>query len=72
MRKLQEINDPKSCLNKGPDDRLKFTLDGNDLAGPDTIRFWCKKRIALGKNTKYDPQIIEALECAEAMERERE
>jgi hypothetical protein len=38
---------------------------------PQAIRFWCEERIRLGKNNHGDPQIVEALECALAMETER-
>lgn len=68
MRKRQELTDPNSCMGRARDDELTFVLLGRDAAAPDTIRFWAAKRIALGKNIPTDPQIVEALECAAAME----
>ena len=66
MTKRQEIDDPKSCLNKGPDDRLKFVIDATDVAAPATIREWCRLRCNVyGKNTPRDAQISEALAWAD-------
>lgn len=71
MRKLQEQSDPTSCLNRAKDDELLFVLLGRDSAAPSTIRHWVRERIRLGKNEPGDAQIVEALECAKTMERER-
>lgn len=62
---------PSSCLNRARPDERVFTLRGWDEATPFTIRAWVKKRIELGKNTPDDPQIINALADADAMEKWR-
>jgi P4 family phage/plasmid primase-like protien len=69
MTKRREIDDPNSCLNKGLDDELKFVVRGVDVAAPDTIRDWCRRRIEKGKNLSSDLQIQEALEWADLVEK---
>lgn len=71
MRKLQELQDVNGCFNKGNLKEMIFVLLGRDIAAPATIREWCRLRCLHGKNTANDPQIKEALECADTMERER-
>ncbi len=72
MLKSDELHRPDSCLNKAfPDERL-FVLLARDPAAPETIRYWVDLRLRLGKNKPKDPQIVEAWECANLMERERE
>lgn len=72
MRKRDETNPAnKTCLNTALPDEMLFVLLGRDVAAPAAIRFWCSERIRLGKNMVGDPQITEALACAETMERER-
>lgn len=72
MRKEQELTDPASCTNRAlPGERL-FTLMGRDETVPDLIEEWARRRIKLGKNTRYDRQIVEALACAEEMRTEFE
>lgn len=71
MRKYKELSDPNSCMGKARDDEMVFVLIGRDIAAPHAIREWCAERIKLGKNLPSDPQIVEALACAETMERER-
>jgi hypothetical protein len=70
MRKRQELIDPNSCFSKARNEEMIFVLLARDVAAPDTIRHWVKRRIELGKNTADDRQIIEALQCAERMEAE--
>lgn len=72
MRKNQELTDPRSCMSRARDDEMTFVLLERDEAAPDTIRYWAARRIRLGKNKSDDPQIIEALACADAMEKERQ
>jgi len=43
-----------------------------DKVSPAVIREWCRLRCLHGKNKPGDPQIREALECAEFMEVERD
>jgi hypothetical protein len=69
MIKSEELTNPNSCMSKAKDDEMTFVLLGRDAAAPDVIRFWCRRRIALGKNKTTDAQILEALACAEIMER---
>jgi hypothetical protein len=58
-------------MNRAKDDELTFVLLGRDVAAPDTIRAWVRKRIQLGKNKTTDQQIVEALHTAQLMEDER-
>lgn len=71
MRKSRELTDPRSCMSRARDDEMTFVLLGRDAAAPATIRFWAAERIRLGKNKPDDPQILEALSCAEHMEAAR-
>lgn len=71
MRKQQELTDPNSCMSKALDSEMTFVLLGRDVAAPGTIRAWVAERLSLGKNAITDPQIIEALACANTMEREQ-
>ena len=72
MRKQQELTDPRSCMSRAKEDEMTFVLLGRDVSAPATIRFWVSERIRLGKNTREDPQIVEALQCAATMETERQ
>jgi hypothetical protein len=69
MIKSQEVSDTSSCLNRARHDEMLFVLLGRDVAAPETIRFWARRRVELGKNRISDPQILEALAAAEMMER---
>jgi hypothetical protein len=71
MLKRDEINDHDSCLSKARDDERLFVLLARDPAAPVAIRAWVNERLRLGKNAPDDAQIIEALDCADRMERER-
>jgi len=68
MRKLQELTDPNSCLNKAHEDELLFVLLARDPAAPVAIRAWINERCRLGKNSPDDAQIEEAEQCARRME----
>ena len=70
MRKVDELGNPQSCLSRATPDEYLFVLLGRDKAAPVAIRAWAHERIRLGKNMPGDPQITEALECAETMQRE--
>ena len=70
MLKSDELSLPTSCLNKARANERLFVLLARDSAAPDTVRYWVRKRIALGKNKIHDPQIVEALDCAKKMEEE--
>lgn len=71
MRKAEELANPASCMSRAKDDEMTFVLLGRDICAPDVIRVWAAMRCARGKSKMDDPQIIEALACAETMERER-
>ena len=71
MRKYIELNDPRSCMSRAKYEEMTFVLLGRDSAAPAAIRFWVAERIRQGKNEPHDAQIVEALECADTMERER-
>jgi len=69
MKKHDELLDTTSCLNRAADDELLFVLLERDAAASVAIRAWARERIRLGKNTRTDPQITEALSCARRMKR---
>lgn len=71
MRKLQEVADDNSCLNRAGDGEMIFVLLGRDAAAPHAIRAWAEERLRLDKNEWNDEQIQHALVCAEIMECER-
>lgn len=71
MRKEEEISNPTSCLNRARARSLVFVIQGDDAAAQAAISTWAAKRIELGKNQLGDDQIVEALECSDMMEQER-
>lgn len=71
MLKQMENADGRSCWNRALPNEMTFVLLGRDAAAPVAIRAWVAERILLGKNTKDDHQILEALQCAEFMEANR-
>jgi hypothetical protein len=68
MRKSEELIN--GCMAKAREDEMTFVLLGRDAAAPAAIRAWVAERIRIGKNVLDDAKIAEALECADAMERE--
>jgi len=70
MRKKDETARPDTCLAQAHPNEMLFVLLGRDPAAPATIRFWVEERLRLAKNSIKDPQIIEALNCADTMEAE--
>ena len=70
--KTEELSNPQSCLNKARANERLFVLLARDPAAPDAIRYWVRKRVALGNNKIHDQQIVEALDCARNMEEERQ
>lgn len=71
MRKQDELTNLKSCMSRARPDEMTFVLLGRDAAAPAAIRAWVAERMRLGKNQRDDEQIVEALECADAMDAER-
>lgn len=69
MRKHDELSDPKSCMSRARADEWTFVLLERDVAAPEAIRNWCGIRIRLGKNGPRDPQILEAMDWADRVER---
>jgi len=72
MIKADELHHPASCLNRARSEEMLFVLLGRDICAPSAIRYWCGERIRTGKNDATDSQIIEALACADAMEKEQD
>jgi hypothetical protein len=66
--KREELSNPRSCMSKAREDEMTFVLLERDAAAPNTIRFWVKERLRLGKNQRGDSQIEEAYLCAGQME----
>lgn len=71
MIKREELTNPASCMSRARDDEMTFVLLGRDASAPVAIRAWVAERLRLLKNQPDDPQIVEALECAARMERDR-
>jgi hypothetical protein len=72
MLKRDELTNPNSCMSRAADDEMTFVLLSRDAAAPATIRFWVRERTKLMKNRYDDAQIVEALDCADAMEAQQE
>ena len=72
MRKRDELTSPQACMVRARDDEMTFVLLGRDAAAPVAIRAWIAERIRLGKNQPDDAQIVEAEQCAQIMEQERQ
>ena len=70
MKKRDELSNPNSCMSRADDDEMTFVLLGRDIAAPNTIRDWATRRVYLGKNEWGDAQIVEALDCANTMEKQ--
>lgn len=68
MKKIDQLKNPNSCINRAMDDEPTFVLLGRDVAASNTIRHWVRQRIWQQKNSSNDPQILEALETAKEME----
>jgi hypothetical protein len=71
MRKEEELSNPRSCLNKARPGEMLFVLLGRDEDAPETVRFWAARRVLRGKRGRDDPQIVEALKWADAVEAEQ-
>lgn len=67
MIKREELSNPESCMSRAREDEMTFVLLGRDKAAPVAICAWVTERLRLGKNTRHDAQITEALVCAEIM-----
>ncbi len=72
MRKRDELTNPDSCMMRALDGEMTFTLLGRDKDAPGAVRDWIARRIASGSNQPDDSQMIEAEQCAQIMEAERD
>lgn len=70
MRKKDELSKTNTCMSSAHPEEMTFVLIGRDAAAPAAIRAWVSERIRIGKNRPNDPQIVEALQCANTMEEE--
>lgn len=70
MMKKDEITNPNSCLNKAAPDEMIFVLRARDECAADTIRYWVALRLIKDKNMPSDIKIREALDIANAMEKQ--
>lgn len=68
MRKIDELRDPNSCLNKARDHEWVFVLLERDIAAPTAVRAWISRRISSGKNKWEDEQIQDALQWCQTVE----
>lgn len=62
----------EGCLSRALPHEMAFTLLGRDPAAGYAIRAWVQMRVMLAKNKLYDPEIVEALDCANAMDDQRQ
>lgn len=69
--KVEELSDPASCMSKARDNEMTFVLLARDEAAPYAIRAWVEERVRLNKNKYSDPQIKDAIACADRMEAQR-
>jgi hypothetical protein len=72
MRKKDELANPNSCLNRAKDNEWLFVLKASDICSPGAVRDWVKRRLKKKRNQPGDAQIIEALQCAQSMEEQKE
>lgn len=70
MRKNEELSRKDTCMAHAHSSEMVFVLLGRDPAAAHAIHAWASERVRLGKNKADDPQIIEALACANTMEQE--
>lgn len=70
MKKFDEMTLPNSCMGRAELHEMTFVLLARDCIAPAVIRFWCEQRIKAGKNSEFDSQIVEAIKCANEMERQ--
>jgi hypothetical protein len=69
MLKCDEVNDPRSCLNRAEEDEPIFVLRAHDELAPLVVLYWAQ--LASGLTHHGPSQIAEALEEAEAMRKWR-
>lgn len=69
MLKKNELIQVDSCFNRAKMHERIFVLLERDEAAPLAIRVWAQYRITSGKNKPDDDQILEALACADGMDK---
>lgn len=69
VRKLDEIEQPTSCLNKAAPEEPIFVLRAKDPEAPDTVRTWANN--ARTRGTHEPEKIAEAFALAEQMDEYR-
>lgn len=71
MKKIDELDNKQSCLNRAHEQEIVFVLLARDQCAPTTIRYWCAARMNAGKNKATDAEIQQAYAQADAMEQQR-
>ncbi len=69
MKRLDELTDPKSCINKASDDEPIFVLRANDPLAAGVVDYWANQ--AEGGNLHEVWKINTARELAQEMRRWR-
>jgi len=66
MKKIDELTDPRSCLNRATDDEPLFVLRANDELAPSVVRQWAQAYLILkGGSGKMSREQL--AKCDEAM-----
>lgn len=65
MRKVDEMEQPTSCLNKAGGDEPLFVLRAKDPEAPETVRTWASN--ARTRGTHEPEKIAEAFALADEM-----
>lgn len=68
MKKKDEVDNPKSCLNTAGDEDFVFVLKEKDPTMAATIRFWVRERKKLGLNEDGDAKLETAMLEAQIVE----
>lgn len=58
MKKIAELKNPASDLNKAGDDEVLFVLRGTDPAFPAAVEAWINERVVLGLNDTEDCSLV--------------
>jgi len=69
MKRLDELTDPMSCINKAADDEPVFVLRANDVIAASIVDYWAN--CAESGDHHEDWKIKEARELAQEMRRWR-
>lgn len=69
MLKAEEARVQSSCWNRAHPNEPVFVLLGRDASAAVAIRAWILHRLRSGKSTETSPEIVQAREWCEVMER---